>query len=163
MSGIRLIMAASLAVTLVSSTAVGETSTFKERHARFQLFSDCGPMQIFVEELDEDAANIGLTEGPILPAAESRLRSARLYSAVADPYLYINVNVAGGGFNVGLEYKKWVSDPLSGEEMPATTWDTGSTGTHGKNPGFILSTASGLLDKFLVEFLRVNEEACGKR
>ena len=64
---------------------------------------------------------------------------------------------------MGLEYKKWVSDPLSGEEAYATTWNTGSTGTHGGDPGFILSTASGLLDLFLVEFLRVNEEACGKR
>ena len=166
----RFIMAASLAMTLVTSTAVGETFTFEERNARFQLFSDCGPMRLVVEEFPEAAKKIGLTEESIQAAGESRLRSARLYSAVADPYLYINVNVAGGGFNVGLEYKKWVSeykkwvsDPLSGEEMPATTWDTGSTGTHGRDPGFILSTASGLLDLFLVEFLRVNEEACGKR
>ena len=99
---IRLIMAASLAVTLVSSTAVGETSTFEEQYARFQLFSDCGPMRLVVEELDEDAANIGLTEGPIRAAAESRLRSARLYRAGADPYLYIQVTVAGGGFSAML-------------------------------------------------------------
>ena len=160
---IRLIMAASLAVTLVSSTAVGETSTFKERHARFQLFSDCGPMQIFVEELDEDAANIGLTEGPILAAAESRLRSARLYSTEADQYLYINVNVVDVAFSARLEFNKVVSDPLSGERLYATTWNIGSFGTHAGDSGFILSDISQHLDKFLVEFLRVNEEACGKR
>ena len=163
MMRIRLIMAASLAVALVSSTAVGETSAFEEQYARFKLFADCGPMLLVVEELTEPAKKIGLTEEAIQAAAESRLRSARLYSAGADPYLYIQVNVVGGGFSVILKYKKLVSDPLSGEEMYAATWDTGSTGTHSGNPGFILSIASGLLDKFLVEYLRVNEEACGKR
>ena len=52
---IRLIMAASLAVTLVSSTAVGETYTFEERYARFNLFADCGPMGLIVKGLSEDA------------------------------------------------------------------------------------------------------------
>ena len=64
---------------------------------------------------------------------------------------------------VELEYNKWVFDPLSGEEAYAATWDTGGTGTHAGNSGFILSTVSGQPDKFLVEYLRVNEAACGKR
>ena len=157
---IRLIMAASLAVTLVSSTAVGETSTALDR---FRLFADCGPMGLVVEKLHEDATKIGLTKESIQAAAESRLRSARLYSTEVNQYLYINVNVAGGGFNVGLEYKKWVSDPLSGEEAYAATWENGSTGTHGGDSGYILSAISRHLDQFLVEFLRVNEAACEKR
>ena len=38
----------------------------------------------------------------------------------------------------------------------------GSTGTHGGDAGFILSAVSQHLDKFLVEYLRVNEENCGR-
>ena len=160
---IRLIMAASLAVALVSSTAVGETSAFEERRARFQLFADCGPMQLTVEKLSEDAKKIGLTEESIQAAAESRLRSARLYSTEADQYLYINVNVVDVAFSARLEFNKVVSDPLSGERLYATTWNSSSTGAHAGDSGYILSSVSRHLDRFLVEFLRVNEEACGKR
>ena len=120
-------------------------------------------MRLVVESLPEDAAEIGLTESSIRAAAESRLRSARLYSEASDQYLYVNVNVAGHAFGVSLEYKKRVLDPLSGLGGLATTWNSGSTGTHGRDSGFILSGVSQHLDRFLVEFLRVNEAACGKQ
>ena len=42
----------------------------------------------------------------------------------------------------------------------AETWSSGSTGTHGRNSSFILGAVSKHLDKFLVEFLRVNESDC---
>ena len=158
---IRLIMAASLAVTLITSTAVGETSTVEERHDRFQLFANCEPMGFLVEELNEDAAKIGLGEESIQAAGESRLRSARLYNADALQYLYIQVTVTGQAFNTAMQYKKIVHDPLSGEIGSATAWYANSTGTHAGNSGFILSSVSRHLDEFLVEFLRVNEEACG--
>ena len=38
-----------------------------------------------------------------------------------------------------------------------------STGTHGGDDGFIVQSVSELLDTFLVEYLRVNDEACGSR
>lgn len=41
-----------------------------------------------------------------------------------------------------------------------TTWGLGSTGTHGKDPGFIIQSISSKVDRFLVEYLRVNETAC---
>ena len=162
---IRLIMAASLAVTLVSSTAVGETYTFEERYARFNLFADCGPMGLIVKGLSEDAKKIGLTKESIQAAGESRLRAARLYSAgAARPYLYITVLVLGDAHGVSLKYKKSVSDPLSGEEAAAATWEAGFIGTHARSgSAYILSGLSQYLDEFLVEYLRVNEDACGKR
>ena len=45
--------------------------------------------------------------------------------------------------------------------MPVT-WQSGSTGTHGTDSSFILSNVSRHLDKFLAEYLRVNEEDCGR-
>ena len=130
---------------------------------RFELFADCEPMDLLIENLPEDAAEIGLTEDSIRAAAESRLRSARLYSEASSQYLYINVNVVGAAYSARLQYEKFVFDPLSGFSSMATTWNNGSTGTYGRDSGFILSDVSQHLDRFLVEFLRVNEAACGKR
>ncbi len=45
-------------------------------------------------------------------------------------------------------------------ENTATTWGVGSTGTHSRNPNFILSSVSQHTDKFIDEYLRVNADAC---
>ena len=108
------------ALQLLSTAA--ETFTFEEEIDRFELFAECEPLQLVVEELGEAAAKIGLTEESIQAAAESRLRSARLYSTKAGQGLYINANVIGGAFTAKLEYLKRLFDPLSGERMPAATW-----------------------------------------
>ena len=61
-----------------------------------------------------------------------------------------------------LEFKKRVSDSLSGESFFAGTWDSSVTiGTHGRDANYILQSLSELLDRFVLEYLRVNEAACG--
>lgn len=149
-----------LALFFFALDAAGQ-STSEDKFAHFQLFADCQPMDLVVENLNSYASEIDLTKESIQTAAESRLRSARLYvSSLASPYLYINVNVVDRAFSINLGYKKPVYDPLSDSNYPATTWVTGSTGTHGGNASYILSSVSRYMDEFLVEFLRVNEEAC---
>lgn len=153
---------AALALLFSASGAAGES--VEERSQRFQLFADCRPMRLLVEYLPPDASKIGLTREAIQAAAESRLRSARLYRSIRlAPYLYINVNVFRRSFNIRLAFKKKVHDPLSGITGIAVTWNAGSTGTHGGSASYILSALSQHMDKFLVEFLRVNEKACEKR
>ena len=127
---------------------------------RFRLYNECGPMDLVVETLHPDAAEIGLTEASIQAAVESRLRSARLYDSAADPRLYVNVLVSGMAVAINLDYQKPVHDPASGVTRVATTWDTGGGGTHGGGAASILSSISGYMDEFLVEYLRVNEAAC---
>ena len=141
----------------------GETFTAEERVGRFGLFAECKPLQLFVQKKDRDAAMIDLTEESIQTAAESRLRSARLYSTEADQVLYIDVTVIASAFHIHLKYMKKLFDSLSGERLLAVSWNTGSTGQHAGDSGYILSSLSRYLDEFLVEFLRVNEAACGKR
>ena len=156
------LLLSALALPFSASGAAGEIADRK----RFQLFTGCHPMFLVVEGLSDGASKIGLTKEDIRAAAESRLRSARLYDSGASHYLYVlyvNVNVVGRAFNIDLEFKKNVLDPLSGNAGFATTWLTGSTGTHGGNANYIVSSVSRHMDKFLVEFLRVNEKACGKR
>ena len=129
---------------------------------RFRLFNECRPMRLLVESLPADAAELGLTKASIQVAVESRLRSARLYDSESTfgPYLYVNVNVVGRAFHASLEYNKLVRDPASDVPGTATTWDIRSTGTHGADSSYILSAISELMDRFLVEYLRVNESAC---
>ena len=128
---------------------------------RFQLFNDCRPMYLLVESLDSNELELGLTEQRLQAAAESRLRGARLYSSTRGaPYLYVNINTFSVAFSVRLEYNKLLFDAASVSSYPATTWNVGSTGTHGRSAEYIVSSLSGLLDQFLTEYLRVNEDAC---
>ena len=90
---------------------VGENFTIEEHVPRFELFANCWPMRLIVGKLDSDAAKTSLVMESIKAAAESRLRSARLYSAIADPMTYIEMGVVGAFFSSRLQYNKW-SDPL---------------------------------------------------
>ena len=137
-----------------------------DRLDRFRLFNTCRPMELTIEELVEDEVSIGLTEKALQAAAESRLRAARLYTKdnikAHSASLYVNVKVVGQAFVVSVWYFKGVADEF-GVFSTAVTWYTGSTGTHGRNAGFILSSLSRHLDKFLADYLRVNEAACEAR
>ena len=128
---------------------------------RFQLFNNCEPMGLLVEGLRDDAADIGLTEERVHVAVESRLRGARLYTSdQSRPYLYVNVAVVGSSFNASLYYNKQFFDLASGLSSKAVTWFISSTGMHGQDSAYIVSSLSGPLDKFITEYLRVNESAC---
>ena len=150
-----------LVALAVSIPASGET--VEEAFSRFLVYNDCGPMRLLVEGVDEDATKIGLTKEALQAAAESRLRAARLYDRDADPYLYISVNVVGPAFGVGVEFNKYVFDYASEHSFLAATWNSRSAGTHGGDAGYLVSSISQHLDIFLVEYLRVNEEACEAR
>ena len=156
-----------LVLAVVLATCWTERATAQNRTSsnleRFQLFSFCLPMALIVEELSDGAAEIELTEERIQTMAESRLRAARLFTSTtsADTYLYVRVTVVGGAFSMNLAFNKRVSDSLSGESFRAATWNSDSTGTHGRNADYILQGLSERLDRFVLEYLRVNEAACG--
>ena len=129
---------------------------------RFKFFNECRPMDLVVEDYDDDddAEAIGLTVARIRTLAESRLRAARLYDADAATWLYVNVNVEARGFSLSVEYKKLLYDAVSGETSYATTGEIGGAGSHGGDAGFILQGLSEYLDGFILDYLRVNESAC---
>ena len=128
---------------------------------RFKLFNECGPMDLAVEDYEDAGwADIGLTKDRIQTMAESRLRAARLYDVTAGTYLYVNVIVVGVGFSWSVAYSKALYDLVSSEANYAITWQVGRTGTHSGDAGFILQGLSEALDRFILEYLRVNEDAC---
>lgn len=148
--------------------AEDEQMSSQEGLQQFKLFVNCQPVYLAVEGLHNmpDAEKIGLTRTAIINAAESRLRSAGIYTdkPVNIPhFLYINVNVLGSAFNAEISLHKMLHDSRTRLNGYATTWDHSITGTHGQNRGYILSSVSSLIDHFLVEYFRVNEKACEKK
>ena len=128
---------------------------------RFELCNTCRPMRLLVEDLDKSAKAIGLTRDRLQVTVESRLRAARLYTEdYAGHGLSVRVGVVRRSFGLTAEYFKRLSDPVTGETSIASTWQEVSFGAHGDNPGFIVQNLSEIVDKFLVEYLRVNEEDC---
>ena len=146
-----------------SATAQQGDLSYEAQVDHFQLYSNCGLISIFVNELSSDAEEIGLENPKIQAAAESRLRSARLYTE-ADPavILEITVQVFRSAFSVRLSLYKTVFDPLTEINYSSATWTLGSIGTHGSDASFIIRSLSQHLDTFLADYLRVNETACGQ-
>ena len=137
----------------------------------FKLWNSCKPVRLVVEDLPDDAGKIGLRKEDIETAVRSRLRGARVYDGNASPYLYVNVNVVSHAFSTGVEFRRTAEVVMPSWLKPegmdhligiATTWHSGSTGTHGAQSGFILSSLAPHIDEFIDEYLRVNDTACRK-
>lgn len=128
---------------------------------RFDLWNECEPLDLVVEQLHEAAGEIGLHVELIETLIRSRLRSARIYDTDAiNGYVYVRASVTRQVFALELELNKYVSDFASGETGYTATWTTGSFGSHGQDADYILQNLSRHTDKFIDEYLRVNAEAC---
>lgn len=128
--------------------------------AAFKLYTNCEPINLRVGGLHPIAEDINLSRDSLVANAEGRLKGAGLYSAEAEPYLFINVNLTNEAYDMIMALKKHLLDEYSGERQPATTWATGATGTHGGNSDSILAAIDSSLDKFLTEFQEANRGAC---
>lgn len=127
----------------------------------FQLLTFCQPTELIVEDLSQDAAQIGLTKNSIETLVRSRLRAARIYTEnYIGQHLYVNVNVVGPAFNVHLAFSKLLKDAFTQEVYKAATWYKGSTGTHGRDHQYIKGAISEFTDQFIDEYLRVNADHC---
>lgn len=132
---------------------------------KFELFNACNPVRLAVADLSPDAKKINLTKEAIINSVESRLRSGRILSDKSIYLLYTVVSVTEDAFAIQLKFYKRVRDYHFPDELPygpAITWSTGSFGIHDKTANYILSALSVHVDKFLVEYFRVNEKACNK-
>ena len=155
-----------IVVSLFSCLLLPSCSAQADDYKRFQLFTSCEKIGLRVNLNDDkgNAEKIGLTIQSIQNAAELKLRSARLFSNekyVSD--LSVAVTIIGHAFSVTIIFDKPLYDADTNTSFYATTWQSGSTGTHGSDSGFILQALSKHIDKFLVEYLRVNEKACEKK
>ena len=156
-----------LVATLFGSVPVlsEELEPASEGVPRFQLYVACQPIHVIVEEQTPDAKEIGLTRTRIMAAAEARLRAARIFSEkmTAPFFLHIQVVVARQAFHVQLSLMKRVMDYFSLKDNFAYTWKRDAIGTHVTDSMYILSNLSMLLDEFIAEYFRVNQDACEQK
>ena len=152
---VSLIAAASL---VLAASTWAENVTWRDH---FELWNNCKPVKLVVEDLHKDAVDIRLTEEAVAIGVRSRLRAARLYDASAlSSYLHVDVGVKDLAFSIVFRYNKFMMDIASGERGITSSWLRGSIGTHGRDSGYILSAVSQHTDEFIDEYLRVNEDAC---
>jgi len=142
-------------------------------------------LSVFLQNND---TSVELAEGTIETLVRSRLRAARLFSDLTfedwlgesmkrklnnqptedlpsppRTTLGVGIHIVGQAYDIELEYlKDQMIDPITGSMYPLTTWESGSLGTHGDDPNFILSHLSQMTDKFIDEYLRINADACKK-
>ena len=89
-----------------------------------------------------------------------------MYDAAPYPYLYVNVgafvsrNSRNGPFVVEVSFIKILFDAVADTTVMAKTWFVTDYGMHGGDSGAILERVSTLLDRFLLEYVRANEDAC---
>lgn len=170
------------ALVLFVPAATGQNDKFGESYGSFMLFNDCRPMKLVIEYWSDDATAIDLTKDALQATVESRLRPAGLYvgSLLAVfrgetnirragltvnhlrnlGLLSVDVEVAGPEFSMSIEFSKILTDEFQNSSH-ATTWDWANNNRpHGGSASYIVSTLSLELDKFLADYLRVNEKAC---
>ena len=121
---------------------------------------DHSKITVLVEDLAEDAESISLTKENLQNKTEVRLRQAGI-----DPqenglsyYLYINVNVTSQSFSVDLQFIR-ITYYLAGSKQfstMATTWETGSAGTHGGDGHYIIQVLDERIDLFISKYLEAN-------
>ena len=136
-------------------------------HELIEIAKLCGPsnrLNLVIENLYEDAESAGITKERIRNAVEIRLRSARIYDPDAEPYLYVNLNVAESGgrsvqFALDVEYMRLLRHELVNFSVYATTWDAGTLGKG--DAGFVMDSLDELVDRFIAAYLRVGDsEGC---
>lgn len=174
-----------LALSLVPASASGQESTVEQAIERFRLFTDCSPVRVFVEVHDYNN-DLGLSEERVETAVRSRLRGARIYRMTPEalaamrgedpvgwaaemrrleqsPALNVEVVVSGPAYSVVFNMNQAVSTRYTGFRGYASTWTRAAVGSnHGKDPGNVLGNVAELMDGFIDDYLRVNDEACSR-
>ena len=126
---------------------------------------ECGPVWLIVRT--DGGEEIGLAKEPLETIARSRLRSAHLYAAmnegIAVGILVVSVRVVGAAVAYRIWFEKDQLDKMSGiSDWSPTGWGISSLGIHDGTAEYIFPSVSLALDMFVDDFLRVNEDACGK-
>lgn len=153
-------LVAPIAVALLLLAAAPVRAETISADARFELWNDCRPIDLVAESATGGTPGIGLTERAIAAALRAKLGAAGIYDPEGLAFLDVRANVVGPAFHVSVEFRKRLRDPASGEDGLAATWISGSTGTHGGNPHYILKSISEHADRFVQQYLRVNAAAC---
>lgn len=127
------------------------------------LVVDYKNLPIVIESIQPNNT-AGLTREMVKTRTELRLRSVGLKpidATGADHYLYVTINVVGASFSVGVEFYRhaeWQLPDGTKGDGDVHTWGNGETGTHGRDPAFVLNSLDEVLDVFMNAYLKANQE-----
>ena len=141
---------------------------------RFDLFTNCDTLssRVTVQGRPEEEAESAELEERIRTMVEGRLRVARLYIDDNDPNIFVrararrlprlvvNVTTLSPAFWYAVSLRKRLHDGITNEWEGAFTWVDTALGIYSDNTDYIFRTVSEALDRFILEYLRVNESAC---
>ena len=127
---------------------------------RFELWTECKPLRPVVAVHNKDDLKDDTFEGSVRAAVESRLRGARIYGNGDYPFLSVKVHRSSGLFQINVDLRKRLFDPITGMMASGNSSNYGSFGSG--PPEYTRSILAEHLDKFIADYLRVNEAACGK-
>ena len=163
---IRLMIASVLCLAAASANGQ-EVSPILAELESFELFADCQPIYLTVF-VQADAPEVsGLTEERVKTVAESRLRAARLYES--DIEILPNIGMLHVAVYVQeqtraaiskIEFLKPFSDQFTGQYRHTGTWETNRIGIAGVDGNLVMQGVSEMMDEFINEYLRVNEQSC---
>ncbi len=128
----------------------------------FKYYHECQPIHLMVAEPtpEAEASEIGLTYEALQDITELAFRRANLYTEEeSTPGVLLHSQIVGGAYLLFISFHKPVTDTF-GYHSPTVTFYDYSLGTHDGDVAFILSQASELMDRFVSEYLRVNQDAC---
>ena len=133
------------------------------KHLDDNLIAFCNPIKIDVSVAKKDAPAVTLSDGAMENAVESRLRAANLYSKFAEQVLSVRIVIVGSAFSVRVKLSRWAAHTGFGYAGWVTVWNLGNVGTHGDDGQYIAGVLPEILDRFITEYLRHNEEWCRRR
>ena len=132
-----------------------------EKTERFALFTECQPLNIRV--LIDDASTFNVDRQVQLHSIlVSRLRERQLYQQGGKGGLTLQVIIADEDGVIGLGYAKSFYDPLTAYIDEGITWFQFYL-LEGTTDRILTRRALWLLNRFIDDYLRVNEPACQEK
>ncbi|MCY4506081.1 MAG: hypothetical protein OXG35_03850 [Acidobacteria bacterium] len=117
----------------------------------------------FEVRVQADGDAYGVTHDRVSVLVESRLRAARLYRDWSvGPELDVHVWFSGPALLLEVAFYRWVEAGATTMSGYAATWKRQRLGTHGRSGDYVMQQLSELVDGFILEYLRVTEDSCGR-
>lgn len=138
-----------------------DQATDDDRRDQFRLYTQCGKID-FLSSVSPLAEDLGLTTDAIDSIGIGLLEEAGVYSDVPSR-AFVSVYVLGnesGAYYTRLRFWKLVDDGTFTKTLGwANTWLAGIPST-APSIDTILGQATALVNIFLTEYVRINDEAC---
>ena len=121
-------------------------------------------LNVVIEDLGDDERQAGLTKDLIRAKVELQLRRNGISPIAKDEYkpgyLYVWVSTVDHAFHVEVQFKRTVTYSSEGRmyETFTSVWGESYTGTFAGGSSYILQQLANLLDLFINDYLKANQE-----